>query len=417
MPKKQVTYSQRPTRATVRAHAKGDRQFRTYDTSYIRPKKNHVPMVAALIAALVVIALIALVVVPALRGPAKELVAEGTQVSIVVEDGATTSDIARTLSEKAIIAESSQFVEAVKTRGVDGQLKPGAYTVVGGTSLDDLVSQFLAGPPALSFTVPEGFTVSRIARVVEEAYKGRITAEQFMAEANNAAAYAADVPFVADAYNNSLEGFLFPKTYPMDERDTASSVVRKMLSQYQTEVASLDYSYAANAGLSVYDALILASVVEREAAEDNAPRVASVFYNRLVGGMPLQSDATVAYFVDRDPTPEDLDIESPYNTYLNYGLPAGPICSPGLACLQAVCAPETTNYLYFYFAPDSSGNMVYTFSETYDEHQMAIAVSEGWVEDPAAAGQEAAQEPEAGQPEAGAQQAAQPEAGAQQAAA
>ena len=110
----------------------------------------------------------------------------------------------------------------------------------------------------------------------------------------------------------------------------------------------------------------LASIVEKESSGDDGIRaqVASVFYNRLGNmGDPnygfLQSDATTAYEVGRDPTAEDVATDAPYNTYTNQGLPPTPICSPGLACLQAVCAPAETNYYFFYFAPDEAGVMQY----------------------------------------------------------
>ena len=94
-----------------------------------------------------------------------------------------------------------------------------------------------------------------------------------------------------------------------------------------------------------------------------------MFYNRLADNMRLQSDATVAYVVGHDPTADDVATENDYNTYFISGLPPTPINSPSLACLQAVCSPAETGYYYFYFEPDSEGNMVYSFSETYDQHQ------------------------------------------------
>ena len=376
--KKRITYSEHPTRATRRAHSMGDKAFRSYDTSAINPRKHAVP--ATIFAIVLLLA--------ALAGGwwwfnnhfeglpfAEEQgdIAHGVDVPIVIPEGATVADIGRTLKNGQLISTVDEFTKAVKAKGVEADLKPGVYSILGGTSLNDIISLLVAGPEATTFTIPEGLTVARTASAVEEAYEGRITAKEFIELASNAEAYKENFPFLEDAYNNSLEGFLFPKTYAKTESDTADSVIRRMLSQYQSEVATLDYSFAQEKGLSPYDVLKLASVVEREAAEDNRATVASVFYNRMDQDMPLQSDATVAYLVDGDPTPEDLEIESPYNTYLNRGLPAGPICSPGLAVLQAVCAPEETPYLYFYFTPNEDGTMNYAFSETYDEHQDAIA--------------------------------------------
>ncbi len=370
--KRQVTYSSRPNRAARQAHRQGAREFKTYDTSFIRPKSNFNPTVMAL--GLAVLALLLLFgVFSCSRGCNRHTMLEaGAPITVTVPEGATTTEIAQQLYDDGLIEDTGAFTAVVQQQGADAALKPGTYDLVGGTSLEDLVATLHAGPKLTSFTIPEGYTISKMATVIEEAYGGAITADQFKQAASTIDPYVQDFPFVEGAYEGSLEGFLFPKTYPIEEGDTAESVVRKMLSQYQQETAALDYSKAEQSGLNPYEALILASVVEREAAEDNRATVASVFYNRLDIGMPLQSDATIAYLVNGDPTPEDLDIESPYNTYLNYGLPAGPICSPSLASLEAVCNPESTDYLYFYFWPNESGVMQYAFSQTYEEHQDAI---------------------------------------------
>ena len=150
-----------------------------------------------------------------------------------------------------------------------------------------------------------------------------------------------------------------------------------MLDQYATEVASLDYSYPTSKGLSAYQVLVMASVIEKEAAPDaNHPderaQVSSVFYNRLAADMALQSDATMGYVTGGEVTPEDLQTESPYNTYLNKGLPAGPICNPSIESLKAACNPATTDYLYF-FIVNEKGYSDHAFSKTLDEHNAAIA--------------------------------------------
>ena len=376
--RKQLTYSEHPNRAARHAHALGEKQFRTYDTSAINPRKRAIP---ATVFAIVLL-------VAAIGGAAwwftnyfggliaqdNSTVESGTEVAIVVTEGSTVADIGRTLKNARLVESVDAFTNAVKEKGVEADLKPGAYSIVGGTSIDGIIAQLKAGPEETTFTVPEGLTISRVAQVVEEAYDGKISAADFEAAATNASAYAEEFPFVSGAYNNSLEGFLFPKTYNKSSNDTADALVRRMLSQYQEEVADMDYHFAEERGLSAYDVLKLASIVEREATEENRRDVASVFYNRLGAGMQLQSDATVAYLVNGDPTPEDLGIDSPYNTYLVAGLPAGPICSPGLDALQAAAAPNETPYLYFYFTQNEDGSMTYSFSETYEEHQGAIEV-------------------------------------------
>lgn len=376
-PRKQVTYSQRPNHAARSAHARGEREFRTYDTSYIRPKRSKGPVVFAIVLAVVVLGGLAwgaLTLFNSCSGSSVELLASGEEATIVVEQGAGAKDIGNQLVEKRLVGSASDFTKRVNELGVDAQLKPGSYTFVGGTSLDDIIKQLAAGPDmGNALTIPEGYKLSDIAAAVATASEGRITAEAFTAAASNASVYAGSYSFLADAGTNTLEGFLFPKTYAVADDATAESLVRMMLDQFQKETASLDWSYPQSQGLSIYDAVNLASIVEKESSGDPQIRaqVAAVFYNRLetpngpTAGF-LQSDATTVYEFGEDPTPEQVHAETPYSTYTNKGLPPTPICSPCLDCLKAVCAPDQESlgkYFFFYFEGDS-----YYFTETYDEH-------------------------------------------------
>ena len=381
--RKQVTYSQRPNHAARSAHARGERQFRTYDTSYIRPKKSKAPaIVAAVLAVLVVEGLAwgALTLFNSCSAQSVELLAEGQEATITVAEGAGAKVVGEQLAEARLVSNAGDFTKRVNEMGVDSQLKPGTYTFAGGMSLDAIINQLTAGPVANALTIPEGSTLEAVAQSVATFTENRITADAFTAAASDASAYAADYDFLADAGTNSLEGFLFPKTYEIGDDATAESVVRMMLDQFKTETSGLDWSYPQSQGLTIYDAVKLASIVERESSGDEQIRaqVASVFYNRLNNfGDPnygfLQSDATTAYELGHDPTPEDIKNPTPFNTYTNTGLPPTPICSPGLDCLQAVCNPAQTNYFFFDFAPDESGTMQYYFSETYEEHQQTFS--------------------------------------------
>lgn len=381
--RKQVTYSQRPNHAARSAHARGERQFRTYDTSYIRPKKSKAPaIVAAVLAVLVVggLAWGALTLFNSCSAQSVELLAEGQEATITVAEGAGPKVVGEQLAEARLVSNAGDFTKRVNEMGVDSQLKPGTYTFAGGMSLDAIINQLTAGPVANALTIPEGSTLEAVAQSVATFTENRITADAFTAAASDASAYAADYDFLADAGTNSLEGFLFPKTYEIGDDAAAESVVRMMLDQFKTETSGLNWSYPQSQGLTIYDAVKLASIVERESSGDEQIRaqVASVFYNRLNNfGDPnygfLQSDATTAYELGHDPTPEDIKNPTPFNTYTNTGLPPTPICSPGLDCLQAVCNPAQTNYFFFYFAPDESGTMQYYFSETYEEHQQTFS--------------------------------------------
>ena len=381
--RKQVTYSQRPNHAARSVHARGERQFRTYDTSYIRPKKSKGPVVFAAILAIVVLGGLAWGALTLFNGCSAqpiELLAEGEEATIVVAEGSGAKAIGEDLQNARLVTSASDFTKRVNELGVDSQLKPGTYTFAGGATLDQIINDLKAGPVSNALTIPEGSTLAAVAQSVANFTENRITAEAFTAAASDASVYAGDYSFLTDAGTNTLEGFLFPKTYEIADDDTADTVVRMMLSQFQTETANLDWSYPQSKGLTIYDAVNLASIVERESSGDEQIRaqVASVFYNRLNNfGEPnygfLQSDATTAYELGRDPEPADLENNTPFNTYLNQGLPPAPICSPGLDCLTAVCNPAETNYFFFYFAEDESGTMQYYFSETYEEHQQTFS--------------------------------------------
>lgn len=363
------------------AHARADREFRTYDTSQImHKKKSKAPAVFGVVLALAVVAVVAFLLVPRLSGLGVsnvELLAEGETAIVVVEEGQGAKAIGQTLADAKLVTSASDFAKRVEALGAEYSLIPGTYQFTGGMTTDEIIEVLKVGPSATAdtLTIPEGLTREATATKVEEATGGRITAQQFLDATADASAWAGEFSFLEGAGTNSLEGFLFPKTYSVTAADDVNAVVRMMLRQFQTETASLALDYPTEQGLSLYDVVNLASIVEKEAAADNRPTVASVFYNRLAIDMPLQSDATTAYEVGHDPTAEEVHADTPYGTYANYGLPPTPICSPSLDCLQAVCNPESTSYLYFYFVPNDAGGMDYYFSETYEQHQNAIASS------------------------------------------
>lgn len=367
----------RRTHAARSAHARADREFRRYDTSRIsHQKKSKAPAFVGLLLALIVVAAAAFFLVPRLFGEFKgDLLPEGQTVIVVVEEGQGAKAIGQTLKDADMVPTVSEFVNRVEALDAEYSLIPGTYELTGGMTVDEVIEVLKIGPSATAdnVTIPEGLKREDAAAKVEEATQGRITAQQFLDATDDASKYAAEFPFLESAGTNCLEGFLFPKTYTVTAADDAESLVRMMLGQFQIETADLSFAYATDAGLSLYDAVNLASIVEKESAVENQDKVASVFYNRLSIDMPLQSDATTAYEVGHDPTPEEVHADTPYGTYANYGLPPTPICSPSLKSLKAVCDPAETDYLYFYFTSNADGSMNYYFSETYDQHLYAIA--------------------------------------------
>lgn len=346
------------------------------------PKKGSpVPVVIGVLIAIAVVAGAALFLFPRIFGGDSANIEAGQQVSITIPEGSSGDAIATILVEKRIIADSGEYYAAVKKLNAEMSLKPGDYQF---ETLQDplsVVKQLVAGPnlEGVKLTVPEGKTVEQTAQLVEDAYG--ISADEFISQAK-ASAYAGDYPFLADAGNDSLEGFLYPKTYTFAGTPTADEVIRAMLDQYQLDVfdafdfdagrAAISATYGIE--LSDYELLTLASIVEREGLNaDQRAHVASVFLNRLAGkgdfaGRPyLQSDATLMYETGGAVTAEDIQgIDSPYNSYQNAGLPPTPICSPSSEAILATLEPTDSDDLYFYITQDEE-----YFSQTYDEHMQS----------------------------------------------
>lgn len=354
-----------------------------YSRGGARPprKSSPIPVIIGVLIAIGIVAGAAFFVFPRLFGGPSSTVEAGQQVTLTIPEGSSGDSIASILSENHVIEDPSEYYAAVKKLNAEMSLKPGDYQF---TTLQDpvqVVKQLVAGPnvQGVKLTVPEGKTVAQTAQIVEDVY-GIPTAD-FIAQAK-ASSYVADYPFLSEAAGDSLEGFLYPKTYSFSGTPTADQVIRAMLDQYRADVIdALDFSSGRSAinaayglDLSDYDVLILASVVEREGlhAEQRA-HVASVFLNRLAGkgdfaGRPyLESDATLMYETGGAVTAEDIkNIDSPYNSYKNGGLPPTPICSPSAEAIRATLDPADSDDLYFYITQDEE-----YFSQTYDEHMQS----------------------------------------------
>lgn len=292
--------------------------------------------------------------------------AGGGPVTITVIEGNTLSDVADKLKAAGVIRSATGFKLEARLEGFGTQIKPGEYEFRPGTSSGEIMSRLTAGAPVPTFdvTVPEGLTLGQTARRV--AAQSDIREDEFTAAARKTDyGYA----FLNDTSIRTTEGFLFPKKYEFVEGATASQVVSRMLEQYFIETQSLDYAAARRElGLSEYELVVVASLIEREAANaGERPKVASVIYNRLEEGMPLQIDATIQYARGEPKEKlslEDLEIDSPYNTYENEGLPPGPICSPSLNSLRAALQPAETGYLYYVLEKDGKKHY---FTDDYDK--------------------------------------------------
>ena len=202
-----------------------------------------------------------------------------------------------------------------------------------------------SNPREYRVIIPEGLNIKQTADKVDSQCK--ISAGDF-AEATNEGDYV--YGFLKDSSGN-LEGFLFPKTYTVTDKTSARGLVDMMLAQYKKETKRLDWTRATARGMSPYKIVVIASLIEKEARlPEERPVIASVIYNRLQAGMKLQIDATVQYALGKWKQAlsyNDLEVDSPYNTYKIKGLPPAPICSPGFESIRAALYPATTNYLYY----------------------------------------------------------------------
>lgn len=348
-------------------------------------KRRRGILIGGIVAAIALVSVIGIIVVPKIFGSGSsdsQTIVAGNTVEIQIPTGSGASAIATLLYDNGVIASKSEFLSTMRRMGAEQSLKSGSFRFTTGASTSEIIDLLISGPngSGLTLTIPEGYTVKAIASKVQDSQLG-VSYDDFIAQAK-ASNYASEYSFLEGAQNDSLEGFLFPKTYTFDTGVTADTIIRTMLNQFQTELATLDLSYAQGRGLSVAELVNLASIVEKESDDNTRAQVAAVFYNRLNNmGEPnygyLQSDATTAYSVGHDPSGDEVhDASDPYSTYSYQGLPPTPICNPGLAALQAVCSPDQQmigdGYYYFYFWTQD-GETQYAFSKTYAEHQQAIA--------------------------------------------
>lgn len=299
--------------------------------------------------------------------------ARGEVVMVEIERGSSTLSIANELAQAGVIRNSNMFRVHSSLTEADGQLKAGSYTFEIGMGYDSVIEKLKTGPQVgfTTVTIPEGFIIEQIAERFQA--EAGIPSEELLALAKDGALeFAEDHPYLAGAYGDSLEGFLFPKTYRVPEGATARDVISMMLRQFDREIAAIDMGPALARGQSLEEIVIIASIIERETkVASERPVVASVIYNRLARNMRLEIDATIEYVLPGNRFRlryKDLEIDSPFNTYRNHGLTPGPIANPGIASIEAAIRPASTEYLYYVLtSPDGS----HTFTRTYAEHQEA----------------------------------------------
>lgn len=297
----------------------------------------------------------------------------GTEVSVTVQQGESVAEIARDLQDKGLVANDAVFVGFVKLKGAGTAFQPGRHTIAAGASMDQIVAELdrAAPPKEIRITLPEGRRMEEDAAAASGAGIG--TAEAFSQLASHpdptwSYDFLADLPKGA-----SLEGFLFPDTYQLPiATPTPNELITRMLDDFQKRVTPDMRQQMAAHKHSLYDTVIIASIVEREAkVSQERPLIAGVYWNRLAKGMGLFADPTVQYAVGKPGnwwpqlSTNDLKVNSPFNTYVKQGLPPSPICNPGLASIQAAANPQG-DFLYFVAKNDGSGQ--HAFARTLEEH-------------------------------------------------
>lgn len=305
---------------------------------------------------------------------------EDEPATIAVEQGDTLSSVADKLEEAGVVRSSLLFELEARYDGWDKQIKPGEYRFTPGEEREEIVRTLASGDSISAFMIPipEGLTLEQTARVVEA--EGGVPAEEFEAAARKTDyGYA----FLDDPEIETTEGFLFPKKYKFEGETSAEQIVNRLLEQYLIETRELDFEAAQRRlNLTEYELVTVASLVEKESANaEERSIIAGVIYNRIRSGMPLQVDATVQYVLGKpkeDLSIDDLEVESPYNTYKNRGLPPGPIANPSRESIHAALEPAATDSLYYVLEP---GGKQHFFTDDYDEFLEAKEAAEQEVGD------------------------------------
>lgn len=306
-------------------------------------------------------------------------VGSGSEAIVNIPKGASVSDIADILEDEGVIRHKLVFRAVEKVGGVH-VFQRGGHRLTRNASYGKII-ETLTNTPEFSadeivkLLVPEGYEARQIAAEVEKL--GLADSESFLEELENG---EFDYDFISDISRreNRLEGYLFPATYEVVRGESAHSIIDRMLKKFNEVVPPLYAEWDNPREMTLDELVCLASLVEREAANDSErSRIASVFLNRLDLDMTLSSCATVQYILKERKailSQSDVKIKSDYNTYINHGLPPGPIASPGESSIRAAMNPENSDYLYFAARSDGSANV---FSRTGEEHMRIVRELQG----------------------------------------
>ncbi len=300
----------------------------------------------------------------------------GQPVTFVVAENESVGSVATRLQDAHLIRSGTYFKLKMRLSNADSKLKAGRFTLDEGMSVDQIITALTTGDnvQVINIRFQEGWRTEQFAEQLVQAGLIQTTDQLTQVIQNGTWNY----DFLASRPSQtSLEGFLFPDTYQFRADATPDDIINTMLANFAKRVPQSEQAKAQDLGLNLYQVMIVASIVEREAVvPEERPIIASVYYNRLKKNMPLQADPTVQYAIGKTGnwwpqiTPNDLNVQSPYNTYQSPSLPPGPICNPSVASIDAALNPAQTDYLYFVAKGDGSGTHV--FAKTYDEQLQNI---------------------------------------------
>ena len=293
----------------------------------------------------------------------------GDEVIVELPSGTSVSAMAETLAGAGIVRDPVTFRVAARLSGHERRLQAGEYRFSGPATSFEVVERIARGDVLVRpITFREGMTIGEMADHFEASGFG--TAQAFIEAAGRVELVRDFDPDAAD-----LEGYLFPSTYSLARSTSADQLVEAMVGTFRTAMTPALQAEAESLGMTIREVVTLASVVERETGHpEERPMVAAVFRNRLRIGMPLQTDPTVIYAMmqsgrwDGNIRRSDLQMDHPYNTYRNPGLPPGPIAAPGLASIEAVLRPADVPYLYFVSRNDGT----HVFASTLAEHNRNV---------------------------------------------
>jgi UPF0755 protein len=301
---------------------------------------------------------------------------DDTPVEFSVETGATANTVAASLAQKGLVHDAQLLAYYLRYQGLDAHVEAGDF-VLRQTMTPREVALALTDARAreVELRVIEGWRREQIAEALAAQPAFAAVAQDFLTLTGPNSPRPSTYPFLASlAPGASLEGFLFPDTYLLRPTASASTILDKMLADFQGRLPPGYEQQVSAHGLTVFQAITMASLIEREAVvDDERPIIASVIYNRLAAGQRLEIDASVQYALGQTghwwPSLQGLDLHavaSPYNSYTTDGLPPGPIANPGLSSIKAVANPAQTDYLYYRALCDGSGR--HAFAVTYAQH-------------------------------------------------